>query len=315
MSPNEQLVYEAYRILLNRGPDPIGAEYWKKSLDEGLSRDQLLSAIIASDEFNAHRPAWYDTGKWGKLNKLNADITISLPFGGRFVGPVKDTSVFSTILEEEGHYEPHVTKFLTDNLHEGDTFVDGGANLGYFTILGSRLVGPEGRVIAFEPMPINHEYCEKNIALNKLNNVRLYNNGLWDKPEKKEIMIPSAFYAGAHFGKSNAIERKALIECIPLDQMNLDPDVIKMDIEGAEPMALRGMLRTLKKSKPLIVLELNRSCLRTFYGLDTQDIWNPLKAAGYEISVLSNDIKRVDSIEQLNAICSPETLVDLIAFA
>jgi FkbM family methyltransferase len=174
---------------------------------------------------------------------------------------------------------------LSEILHQGDTFIDVGANLGYFTILGSRLVGQGGNVVSFEPMPINFEYCKKNIALNNLDNVTLYNNGLWDREEKKEIAIRTSSYAEAHFGSLDSHEMKATVECITLDKMNLDPEVIKMDIEGAEPMALKGMLKTLENSKPVLVMELNRHCLNTFYSLDTIDVWTPLYELGYEIRI------------------------------
>jgi hypothetical protein len=114
-------------------------------------------------------------------------------------------------------------------------------------------------------------------------------------------------------GYGNHISDKGdSIECISLDSLDLTPDMIKMDIEGAEPYALQGMVKTLKRCHPVIVMEVNRYCLKSFFGKDTEDVWQPLTDLGYEISVIP-DGKRIECIEQLNALCSSDGLVDILA--
>jgi FkbM family methyltransferase len=300
-----QLIYSAYSILLGRDPDADGASFWQNKLQSGMPREQFLNSIIQSDEFQKNKPSWLDLGLWHKCLDLNAEIVLDLPIG-KFCGPASDSSVFAAILQQNGAYEPHVTKAIMENLKHGNTFVDIGANLGYFTLMASRLVGPSGKVIAFEPATEAYNYCRKNIELNKLPNVDLYKNGLWN--EKKTLTISDSHQLGFNHISDNG----DIIECIPLDSLYLTPNLIKMDIEGAEPYALKGMVETLKRCHPAIVMEVNRYCLKSFFGKDTEDVWQPLTDLGYEISVIP-DGKRIESIEQLNVLCPSDGLVDILA--
>ena len=92
----------------------------------------------------------------------------------------------------------------------------------------------------------------------------------------------------------------------------MTPDLIKMDIEGAEPYALQGMVDTLKRCHPAIVMEVNRYCLKSFFGKDAEDIWQPLNDLGYEISIIPQ-CKRIKNIEQLKVLCPSDGLVDILA--
>jgi FkbM family methyltransferase len=304
MDPN-QLVYSAYNILLGRDPDGDGASFWLNKLQGGMPREQFLNYMILSDEFQKNKPSWLDLGLWQRCLDLNAEIFLDLPIG-RFCGPASDSSVFAAILQQGGTYEPHVAKAITEHLGPGNVFVDIGANLGYFTLMASRLVGPSGRVIAFEPATETYNYCKKNIELNKFVNVKLHKNGLWS--EKKTLTISDSHQLGGN----HISDKGDSIECISLDSLDLTPDMIKMDIEGAEPYALQGMVKTLKRCHPVIVMEVNRYCLKSFFGKDTEDVWQPLTDLGYEISVIP-DGKRIECIEQLNALCSSDGLVDILA--
>jgi FkbM family methyltransferase len=301
----ESLITSAYIVLLGRGPDPEGFAYWSKMLQDGISKEQFLYNIVHSDEFQQKRPGWLDLGLWQTCQDLKADITLNLPIG-KFCGPATDGSVFASILRQEGAYEPHVAKEITQHLKSGDTFVDIGANLGYFTLLASKLLGTSGKVISFEPVTEAYNYCRRNIEANKLTNATLYKNGLWS--EKKTLNISQSLQLGG----SHISDTGDSIECIPLDSLNLAPNMIKMDIEGAEPYALQGMVETLKRCHPTIVMEVNRYCLKSFFGKDTEDVWQPLTDLGYEISVIPEG-KRVRSIEELNVLCPSVGLVDILA--
>jgi FkbM family methyltransferase len=258
-----------------------------------------------SDEFQKAKPTWLDLGLWNKCLDLNAEIVLDLPIG-KFCGPANDYSVFASILQQNGVYEPHVTKAIKGHLNPGNIFVDIGANLGYFTLMASRLVGHFGKVFAFEPGTQAYTYCKKNIELNKLFNVKLYKNGLWN--EKKTLMISDSNQLGFNHISDNGDS----VECILLDSLYLTPDLIKIDIEGAEPYALQGMVETLKRCHPAIIMEVNRRCLKSFFGKDAEDVWIQLTDLGYEISVIP-DGKRIESIEQLKVLCPPTGLVDILA--
>lgn len=136
--------------------------------------------------------------------------------------------------------------------------------------------------------------------------MRLYNNGLWN--EKKTLMISDS----CDLGGNHISDKGDSIDCIELDSLDLTPDMIKMDIEGAEPYALQGMVKTLKKSHPSIVLEINHYTLRTFFKKNVEDIWLPLADLGYEITVLPSE-QKVENVEQLNTLCPKDEPIDIFA--
>ncbi|MHB9093098.1 MAG: FkbM family methyltransferase [Eubacteriales bacterium] len=263
---------------------------------------------------------------WNKLQQLNAEIIVPLKhFGLKISGPLTDDTVLKGIIYRGGEWEPHVTSYISCILKEGDTFIDIGANLGYFTLLGSRLVGKSGKVLAFEPLSINLEFIEQNLKLNNLDtdsNVAYFKYGLWNEEITKEVSFNNNL-GHTHITSPDRPEynqwQKEIIHCIPLDSFNY-PDLgkiklIKMDIEGAEPFALMGMRRTIKEHRPIMVIELNRDCLRKYFKVDSDLIWNQLKELGYEIYTFFEDkpITKMLTLEQLNSVCPANYLIDLIA--
>ncbi|WP_348303764.1 FkbM family methyltransferase [Methanothrix sp.] len=304
-SDTSKLVHSAYYLLLGRDPDPEGYAHWTSRIKSGMNRDEFISAIIQSDEFKKSAPAWSNSDLWRKCQILNAEICLNLSIG-KFCGPAVDDSVFASILEQNGAYEPHVAAEITRLLKPGETFIDIGANLGYFTLIASQLVGPSGKVLSFEPVPMSFDYLQKNVKLNNLYNVKLYKNGLWNK--NTVLTITDSDNIGYNHIAENGIE----VECIYLDSLQLRPNLIKMDIEGAEPYALQGMIETLERHHPTIVMEVNRFCLRTFIKKDAIDIWEPLHDQGYEMAVIPSG-QKIESIEQLNALCPEHGLIDIRA--
>jgi FkbM family methyltransferase len=259
-----------------------------------------------------------DKQMWNKLVQVNADVILPLNFGGVLKGPARDRSVMQNIIYNYGLYEPEVTNFLIHTLKPGDTFIDIGANLGYFTVLASSLVGQNGRVISFEPLRTTFEYCKSNIELNQLKNADLYKYALWDKNQIKEFNF-SDFDGGDSHAVStenvyNNTSIKEKVECIKMDQLNLRPNTIKMDIEGSEPFALSGMYKTLEEFRPTIVLEVNRFCLKNYFGLDSEDIWNILSGLNYKISLLSEKNQElIKTLKHLNELCPPNQLINVVA--
>ena len=189
------------------------------------------------------------------LQQSNYEVIVPLKyFGLKIKGPANDDSVVRTIILREGEYESHVTRFVSSVLKEGDTFVDIGANIGYFTLLGSKLVGESGTVLAFEPLSISFDYLKQNLELNSIANVACFKYGLWNEEIDKEVYFNNNSLGGTHIISSDHPEyhryhQKETIHCITLDNLNY-PDfgrlkLIKMDIEGSEPFALLGMRRTI----------------------------------------------------------------------
>lgn len=162
---------------------------------------------------------------------------------------------------EENLWEPTVQLALKDLCRPGDVVFDVGANFGGLTTAMSRAVGPKGVVCAFEASPRIVGILQRNIVHSGCNNVQVLHAAVFHHSHQK---MP--IFAGGHLNdslyRSNSPQNQpfALVSSLALDDFvnytGLAPNVIKMDIEGAEFDALRGAAETIKTHKPFIILEL-----------------------------------------------------------
>lgn len=144
-------------------------------------------------------------------------------------------------------YEPTQTAWARECLSDGGRFVDIGANFGWYTLLASTIVGLNGRVFAFEPSPVAAGVISDAIAENKLKNITLVRAAVGDivgneniyMPTDASVHSPSAFQSGPNF-KPLQVPLIALDSYAPLAD-GLPIDLMKIDIEGYEPNAMRGM--------------------------------------------------------------------------
>lgn len=150
-----------------------------------------------------------------------------------------------------GFWEPNLSAFIAGTLRPGDVFADIGANIGYDTLLGARLVGPEGAVVSIEASPAISALLTDNVALNGGANVRIVNVAVSDAPGVLELFAGPATSLGETTTiAARGFARVGEIRAEPLDVI-LSPDerarlrLIKMDIEGAEPPVLRRLVETL----------------------------------------------------------------------
>jgi FkbM family methyltransferase len=182
-----------------------------------------------------------------------------------------------------GNVEPEVQTVLADLLGPGDVFYDVGANIGYFTIIGARLVGPSGRVVAVEPQPEALRRLRHNLALNGFDNVTVVEAAVADEESyadlvvSQEEILEEAALAGARAPDLPRIR----VRMTTLDQLRAAdlpaPTLVKLDIEGAEVRALNGMVETLRRDRPAIVCEVHTSF---------DDVCAPLEAEGYSVRQL-----------------------------
>ena len=170
---------------------------------------------------------------------------------------------------ETNFWEPSVQLALRDLIKPGTIIFDVGANVAGLSILMSRLTGPKGTVCAFEASPRIIELTHGNIIASGCNNIQLYHNAIFSE-SGKDIMI----YAGGHLNDSiyNQGEFKnnvgKTVKTMALDDFvshtGLVPDIIKMDIEGAEFDALQGMKNNTLMTKPHLILETSPNDMRCF---------------------------------------------------
>ncbi|MDX3388383.1 FkbM family methyltransferase, partial [Streptomyces niveiscabiei] len=110
--------------------------------------------------------------------------------------PVTTSDVIQRYLYLFGAWEPHLTSFVSRRLRPGDTFIDVGANIGYYTVLASQLVGSTGRVVAVEPSPDFHEALAGNVRLNGCANVRTVNTAVSDTPGRLTFYLEDPMNLG-----------------------------------------------------------------------------------------------------------------------
>ncbi|MDQ7947317.1 MAG: FkbM family methyltransferase [Pedobacter sp.] len=162
-----------------------------------------------------------------------------------------------------GDYEPPLKKVFKDHIKAGDQVLDIGANIGFHTLYFSELVGQQGKVTAFEPVPANFEQLKKNIALNHFQNIETNPVALSNKNEQLTI---AADEGSTNPGAYNLFDRNGTIaiDCRIGDEMigNNRVDFIKIDVEGYESFVLDGLSQTIEKNRPTIVFEYDQNYQR-----------------------------------------------------
>jgi FkbM family methyltransferase len=155
-------------------------------------------------------------------------------------------------IRAQGVWEADVMKLLANVLRPGGTFVDVGAHVGFHSVLAAQLVGPAGTVFAVEPAPWAIELLRANVWRHGLGaNVLPF--AASDEAGTVRLALDDAHRSGAHLtGAADAIEIPAarLDELLP----NVVVDVIKIDVEGAEPLVLRGARKLLERSPRLLAI-------------------------------------------------------------
>ena len=151
-----------------------------------------------------------------------------------------------------GSYEADKQKLMTELSLEGTTVLDIGANVGFFSIFLSRLVGATGNVISFEPLPRNIEFIYQHIQLNKIDNIEIISAAVSDKIGKMKF-ANSPLYAQGYLTDKGNVE----VNVITLDSLHnfINPvSLVKIDVEGAEIDVLRGGEKFFLENRPIILL-------------------------------------------------------------
>jgi FkbM family methyltransferase len=158
--------------------------------------------------------------------------------------------------------EPEVVNFMLKALRPGDVVIDGGANVGFFTLLMAELVGPKGQVHAFEPMPQTVRQLDYNVGLNCLDHVVIHEQALGAQEGKAELWEHVNDGQSALYEMADSCSRRS-VHVTTIDSLKVLPKLIKLDIEGSEEAAIRGAVGTLSlKAQPFVICELNTDALQ-----------------------------------------------------
>ena len=179
-----------------------------------------------------------------------------------------------------GLFEIDKQRILQNLPLSGTTVIDIGANVGFFTVLLSRLVGEAGSVIAVEPLPINLDFINRHINLNKMENITVLPVALSDK---KGVMkfASSAHNSSAHLSEDGDLE-VPVVTLDSLDDFTSPVSLVKIDVEGAEGDLLRGGEIFFKSHRPTILLA-------THGEVQVKDCRDILTRYGYSMVCVSTD--------------------------
>jgi len=196
-----------------------------------------------------------------------------------------------------GLWEPNLTDWIARSLRPGDGFIDVGANVGYFSLLASRLVGPSGCVVAIEASPEIYRALTENIALNEAWNVRAVNLAVSDGEGTLPIYRGPAEDSGLtttipylDFLRYEGTVPARTLPAVCSTEEIAAARIVKIDVEGAEAAVVGGMRRLLEDGRAdlEIAIEINAARL-TAAGRRAEEIFDIFEGAGFHSYRLRND--------------------------
>jgi len=268
-------IHYAYRLLLGREPDEEGLRFHSQSLcQRPQSPAELAMAFLSSQEFVAR----------------THPLPVEVPLNGYSVFVRPEDRDIGRHIEKTGQYEPHVSAAVSECLRPGNVFVDVGANIGFFTNMAAHLVGERGVVVAVEPMDKNLQLIYRGIERNAFKHVRVHACAASDRTQIVSMATGAATSNGQVIPASSTTQQ-LFAQAKPLDPLLADLeriDLIKLDIEGYELLAWRGLHRSLERHRPLVLSEFHPFCMRTHVGIEPLDYLAALFAYG-EVTILHHE--------------------------
>lgn len=229
-------------------------------------------------------------------------------FGATF--SVDTSDIIQRFLYQFGVWEPHMTAWVSRVLRPGDAFVDVGANIGYYTLLAARLVGPTGRVVAVEPSLQFRQVMADAIKNAGHRNIRVVGFAAADVSRQATFWLEDpANLGGTTMFRPRSGTPAFTAEARPLAEILTTEDVsrarvIKIDAEGAEAQVIEGLIPLLSILRPdaEISVEVTPWALAR-QGRTPEDALGPLLAVGFHVYKIPNDYT---AASYPAAICRPQ---------
>lgn len=275
-------VIGAYRLLLGREPDKNGLEghlKWARSC--GATPAQIAERFLTSSEYQRHADM--------------PDNLAPVDFGTHVVFARKGDTLISESVILTGIYEPNVMNRFISSLKDGDCVLDIGANIGLYTMSAAARVGKHGKVIAVEPLPMNHRSLYAGIVYNKFSNVQVLPIAASDHTGLIPIRCASDSSNGIVGADEGSRDPDTYVPAHRLDDLLSTltrVDVIKIDIEGHEPAAWEGMKSLVQRHHPLVFSEFSPIAMRNV-GQDPLEYLRMLFENTKNVLVLHRDVDAV----------------------
>ena len=199
-----------------------------------------------------------------------------------------------------GVYERYESELFRSKVKPDMTIIDIGANLGYYTAIASRRAGERGLVIAFEPEPNFFKILSRNISRNNMKNAICFEIAVAEKNGLTNLYLSNENKGHNSIIRSEELKTSTQVKTTTLDdflfyQKITKVDIIKMDIEGAEILALEGMKNTLIKHLPLLFFEFSPHSIIKL-NRNPVDFLSTIRKIGYSMFEINKARQRLDSI-------------------
>ena len=268
----------AYRLLLGRDPDPGSLTAVRELLRlRKMTTRELVSNMISSEEFQSRFGLNAAKSAQPVLTKQNGFDIFVLP---------GDSDIGEVIRSRE--YEPHVAAAFREILKPGMNVLDVGANIGFFTMLAASITGPGGLVISVEPLDKNVQLLQKSALHNGFAHVQVFPVAAAETSRT----VAMTTHARTSNGETLGHAREGDLVFAPghdLDKLLLGIDrlhLMKIDIEGFELLAWRGLQKTLARLRPIVISEFHPMALERCGGCNAEEYAGELLKYAGRIQVL-----------------------------
>jgi FkbM family methyltransferase len=273
-------IRHCFRLLLGRNPRP---QEWVGHLSAvGQPLDQVAAKFLNSLEF----------GERGLLTPAESAVALARCDGYQIYASPQDEAVGRHALA--CLYEPHVTSVVRRALRRGMGMIDIGANIGVFSLMAAARVGPSGYVLAVEPNPANARLIEASRQVNGFDHLIVCQAAAGHEIGMLGLHSSDSNGTTSPVGTDALLHDARTVPALPIDSLvpaRQAIDVVKIDVEGAEYLALQGCEGILRRWQPFLVSELSPELLETISGIDALDYLNWLMDLDYRIGVIDRDGK------------------------
>lgn len=285
MEIEQLLVKECFKGIFDRDVDDLVCQNHAATLASGLPLSTYIKNMLGSAEYISRQ---------GKNTEFTSFTPVCTDLGDRRLWlDLSDLYVSRICLN--GNYEPQETSFIRANLSAGDVFIDIGANIGWFSTLAASLVGPTGHVHAFEPRDQTRSLLNRSILDNGYSSyVTVYGYPLAaERTETRLVWLGHGNNPGGTRLARNEDDNfenmsEQTVTTIPLDDVEIAGRVslVKLDVEGAEGIVLKGAKTFLAKHRPIILTEIFEDALVHVSGMTLDDYIELIGQIGYSIHEL-----------------------------
>lgn len=294
---SESDIYNCFRLILGRNPSP-GEWAGHTSALTGKPLKEVMLSYLTSTEFKERDLFQMDS----------SEIQVVLVNDYQMYIPINDPQVGSVIFNKQP-YEPHVENFIKNNVGPGDCVVDVGANIGYFSMLSASLVENKGKVYAFEPYSENVKMLHLSKEINHFSQLEIIPMAASD--QSGLCLFDNAGTNG--FIRKMTHKASRVLNSTPVYMTSLDTilpetldrlDLIKIDTEGAEFLAMQGAIETLQRFKPTVISEFAPDALNITSNATVDDYLNLfLDISDYKLFAFRGEqLERCKGKEELMAL-------------